>query len=168
MSAVASSSVIGSSEIADHASRPGRSSSACRNGLRGRFFAAEAQHREHGRRARRPKQLLEQDGAVRVGPLQVVDADDQRPAIRQPAQQLAQRLECPAPKTERIDAPGLLIPARVRDGVHLQQHREHSRQRRHIGRQQPSRPAGAESTRDSGSGRRRRRRAPCNGTDSFS
>ena len=29
-----------------------------------------------------------------------------------------------------------MIPARVRDGVHLQQHREHSRQRRYIGRQQ--------------------------------
>ena len=30
----------------------------------------------------------------------------------------------------------LVLPARVRDGVHLQQHREHSRQRRYIGRQQ--------------------------------
>ena len=105
--------------------------------LGGRFLAAEAQHREHGRRARRPKQLLEQDGTIRVGPLQVVDPDDKRPASRQPAQQLAQRLECPPPKIERIDAPGLLIPAGVRDGVHLQQHGEHLRQRRHIGRHQP-------------------------------
>ena len=45
------------------------------------------------------KQYLEQDGAVSVGPLQVVDPDDQRSILRQPAQQLPQRLECPAPKS---------------------------------------------------------------------
>ena len=53
--------------------------------LGGGFLAAEAQHREHGGRARRPKQLLEQDGAIGVGPLQVVDPDDERLAIREPA-----------------------------------------------------------------------------------
>ncbi len=68
--------------------------------LGGRFLAAEGQHREHGGRARRPKQLLEQDGAVRVGPLQVVDPDDERRRCRQPAQQLAQRRERPPPETQ--------------------------------------------------------------------
>ena len=67
--------------------------------IAGRLFAAKAQQREQGRRTRMLKQYLEQDGAVSVGPLQVVDPDDQRSILRQPAQQLPQRLECPAPKS---------------------------------------------------------------------
>ena len=138
MSAAASSSVIGSSEIADHTSRPARSSSACRNGFAGRLLAAEAQQRQHGGRARRPQQLLEQHGAVRVGPLQVVDPDDQRPASSPAgaAARAAPRMPAAADRADRRSR----APDRRRAlaiASHLQQHREHPRQRRHIGRQQP-------------------------------
>ena len=102
----ASSSVIGSSEIADHIVTAGPLEQRLEKRLRGRFLAAEAQQREHGGRARRPKQLLEQHHTVGVGPLQVVDAHHERPAIRQPAEQLAQGLERPPPESERIGAPG--------------------------------------------------------------
>ena len=105
--------------------------------LGGRFLAAEAQQREHGRRARRPKQLLEQHGAVRVGPLQVVDPDDQR--LGDPragaAARAAPRMPGAGGQADRRSR----APDRRRasgDSVHLQQHREHSRQRRHVGRQQ--------------------------------
>ena len=161
MSANASSSVIGSSDIADHASLARPVEQRLEKRLRGRLLAAEAQHREHGRRARRPQQLLEQDHAIGVGPLQIVDPHDERSASRQPAQQLSQRLECPPAESERIDAARLLSPSghsrwrppAAAPGTHASTpaHRAAS----------ASRHARGESTRDSGSNRRRRRRAPC-------
>ena len=101
--------------------------------LRGRFLTPEAQQREHGGRARRPQQLVEQHRTVGVGPLQVVDAHDERLAIRETREQVAQRLERTPPQTRQIAAVRFLIPPPVGHGSHLQQHWEHARQRRHVG-----------------------------------
>ena len=99
-----------------------------------RLFAAEAQDGQHGRRVRTPQQLIEQDDAVRVGPLQIVDPHHERLAAREPAQQIAQRIECPPPQAQRIDT--LEMPILLgSDGVQLPQDGKHPRQRRDISRQ---------------------------------
>ena len=104
MSACASSSVIGSSEIADHMPRPARSSRAWRNGL-----AAVSSLRKHntvsiagglgGRSSSSSRTTLSASAHCRSS-IQITSGW----RSRQPAQQLAQRLECAPPKTKRVDA----------------------------------------------------------------
>ena len=50
--------------------------------LAGDLLASERHHRQQTRRIWRPQQFLEQQRAVRIRPMQVVDGDDHPPAIR--------------------------------------------------------------------------------------
>ena len=132
------------------------------------FFAPEGQQREHGRRARRPKQFLEQHDAVGVGPLQVVDADDERPASSRRAPSSSRN----ASNARRRRANGSAIPPagspQGGNGVHLQEHGEDARQRR------PHRVAAGSRRRGVASDARWRLRSSTTpssalyGTDSFS
>ena len=161
ISVCASSSVNGSSEIADQMSRPARCQQGLQEGLRGRFLAPEGQQREHGGCARGPKQLLEQHGAVGVAPLEVVDADDKQLAICHAAEQLAQRGECSPPET-RTDRRGQAAGPDARP-----RSRAPGGARGTLASTPPhpvaadSRCPGVESMRDGDSDRRPLRRAPC-------
>ena len=130
--------------------------------LRRRLFAAEAQQRQHagapgGRSSSSSSTALSASAHCRSS---IQMTSGRRSAIRPSSSR--KRVECPPPET-RADrrSPSVPVPAHGRDGVHLQQHREHARQRRHIGRQQALDVLAVESTRDGGSDRRPRRRAPC-------
>ena len=96
------------------------------------LFSAKAGDGQNRWRLRRPEQLLEQHGAVGVGPMQVVDAHNQRLPGRQAGQQLAQRC-----KARRRSMNGSAFsrssPVCRCDRLHLQHDREKPRQRRHVG-----------------------------------
>ena len=103
--------------------------------LRGGFLAAETQQREQRRRPGRREQFLEQDRAVRIGPVQVVDVEDDRMTNGNRRQQFTERRERAAAQHERI---GDLVRLRWAGGnrLHLQHHREQPRERQHVARHQ--------------------------------
>jgi hypothetical protein len=104
--------------------------------LRRRLLAAKAEQRQQRWRRRRPQQFFEQHDAVRIGPMQIVDREDQRMTRRDGGQQFAQRGERPAPQDERVGDLVLLRRA-GRDGPDLQDDREQPRQREDVAGQQP-------------------------------
>ena len=133
----ASSSVIGSSDSADHSRRPARSSNAWRNGL-----AAISSLRKHSSVSIAgglggPSSSSSSTDAVRVGPLKIVDPD-RRAIVGSRAGGAARQ----APRTPDAGRAGdrrcsdSAVAAGAGHRVHLEQHGEHARQRRHIGRQQ--------------------------------
>ena len=119
--------------------RRARSSRAWRNGLAAISSLRNAQQREHRRRARRAEQLLEQDRCCRHRP--TADRRSRRRAT------VGSRAGGAAPPTPRRRDAGREADRRPRIpgcGRHAatastcEQHREHPRQRGHVGRQQAS------------------------------
>ena len=70
--------------------------------LRLDFLGAEADERQHRRRVRRPQQLVEQRRAVGIGPVKIVDVDDDGPAPGEAVNQLTQCGKRVPPQHERI------------------------------------------------------------------
>ena len=67
-----------------------------------RFFVAMSQNKEDWRRVRRTDDLEQQERAVGISPLHVVDVDHERLSLRQRREKLAQRLEGAAAHPLRI------------------------------------------------------------------
>ena len=65
-------------------------------------FRAEATQEQQDGRLRRAEQVREQDGAIDVAPLKVVDGQDQGGPLRQPGQQLAEPRERAAAQLLRV------------------------------------------------------------------
>jgi hypothetical protein len=103
-------------------------------GLGRHLLAPEAEERQHGRRRRRAEQLLEQHGAVGIGPLQIVDPDHEQTAVGQLAQQRTKRVERLMAEAQRIAGLGLFLPRDGGDGRDLKQHGKHAREPSDIGR----------------------------------
>src|SRR2546422_312617 len=79
-------------------------------------------------RIRGAHQVFEQGPAVHVPPLQVVDEEHERPAVRHPHEQLSQGLERAALQLERVgDVEDR--PARAVHGADLAEHGEYLRER---------------------------------------
>jgi hypothetical protein len=104
-------------------------------------LAPVAHQHQEGRRVGRVQQLLQQDHAVRVPPLEVVHEHDQGPAVAEPGEQLAQGPETAAPRFPRV---GRFAPQRRRrrDRRHPPQDGEQPGQRRHVPRQEGRRLRG--------------------------
>ena len=101
----------------------------------GDLFIAEADDDERRRCMWRPDQLSKQHGAVGIGPMKVVDAENERLPICQAAQQLAQRHEGALPQFDRIHELQLDAFRRL-DGIRVQHHRKQLQQRRDVDRYQ--------------------------------
>ncbi len=87
---------------------------ALHGGLGGILFEAEQLGLERGahrreqqqlRLARRPHDLGEEREAVGVGPLEIVDHEHERPVVREPDQEIAQRIEQASAEHLRIERP---------------------------------------------------------------
>ena len=90
MTSHVSSSVIGSSNRAVRGDVPAPSRNACRKGLGRDLFRAQTGQHQERRWVRRAQQGFEQAHAVRVGPVQVVDVQDERVPLCYPRQKIAQ------------------------------------------------------------------------------
>ena len=162
ISVCASSSVNGSSEIADQMSRPARSSSACRNGL-----AAVSSLRKDNSvsMAGAPGGRSSSSSSTALSASAHCRSSMQMTSGRRVATRPSSSRNASKARRRRLERIGACRAGwcrrRAGDGVHLQEHGEHSRQRRHIRRQQALRRPGVESMRDGGSDRRPLRRAPC-------
>ncbi len=96
-----------------------------------RILAPVGTDQQQERRVRGLEQLAEQGRTVDVAPLQVVDGEDQRLAVADPREELAQGTESPAAKLLRVLDVGRAL-GRFGHGVNPAQHGEHPRQRRHV------------------------------------
>src|SRR6185295_3202413 len=108
-------------------------------GLEKRFhphvFTAKTREQKQWRRIGWTQQVLEQRGAVGVGPLQVIDVEHERLTIADAPQQLAQGRKRLASQGKGIR--NFLFALRsVKDRVDLQHHRKQARQRQNFTRHQ--------------------------------
>ena len=99
-------------------------------GTGGDRLGAVRQDEQDGRRFRAGEQIDEERASIHVAPLQVVDREHHASALRQPAEQLAQRRECQPPQFVRVYGQ---VPA-VRPGRQLRKHREHAGEHAEIAR----------------------------------
>ena len=105
-------------------------------------FGTKTADEQQARRLRRANQVGEQDRAVDVAPLKVVDGQDQGPLLAQPPR----AARAGAAKARRLQL--LLVghfrrlAARQRHGLDALQHRKDPRQKGHVRRQQARRVAG--------------------------
>ncbi len=143
-SAPASSSASLLRKLADHeladlelrrAGRAAAREASSRADCRSRASTRKHPTSSSGRRVGRAQQLREQRRAVRVPPLQVVDEENERRGVRDPAEELPERAKAPAALLERVrdrDDP----PPRERHGLHLPQHREEAHEGEQVAGQQ--------------------------------
>ena len=105
---------------------------------RPRLVRAMRPHEEDGRRAGRRQDLLHEEGAVLVPPLEIVHVQDDSPFLDEPREELPQRREREAPQLLLVrDLEGARLHVRYR--VDAPERREHARELVHAARQEPER-----------------------------
>ena len=99
----------------------------------------QGRHHQKRRCVGRSHHLADQREAVGVGPLQIVDEDDQRPAVGEPGHQLPGGGEQACAQFERVEARLRLEPRRLGHSPHAAKHRERVAEQRRGSWQERSR-----------------------------